>query len=151
MYFTTKTNTGVYLFLCAMCALNRLSSRCKKEFTMERVQAKTKQGYPGPYHSPRTILIFSCKPKTFPSHSIRVGTRPCCLFICLSKQTKQNLRYQIRGVVARDIVCRFPNIQTKQKIYKKKNNRQTNTKEGRALLFVFLSFFPIIKSKIKTN
>lgn len=43
--------------------------------------------------------------------------------------------------VARDIVFRFPNIQTKQKIYKKKNNRQTNTKEGRALLFLCLLFF----------
>ena len=51
--------------------------------------------------------------------------------------------------VARDIVFRFPNIQTKQKIYKKKNNRQTNTKEGRALLFVCLLFF--LRNKAKTD
>ena len=49
--------------------------------------------------------------------------------------------------VARDIVFRFPNIQTKQKIYKKKNNRQTNTKEGRALLFLCLFFFSNYSNK----
>ena len=43
---------------------------------------------------------------------------------------RKNDKYQvwIRGVVARDIVFRFPNI-------------QTNTKEGKALLFVCLLFF----------
>ena len=155
MYFTTKTNTGVYLFLCARWTHYQADTNRNLRWSASK---------PRPnrvilvHTTPQWLFSFvSCKPKTFPSHSTRVGTRPCCLFICLSKQTKQNSRYyntqtEIRGVVARNIVVSFPNIQTKQKIYKKKNNRQTKTKEKRALLFVCLLFlFQLFNQTSKQN
>ena len=161
MYFTTKTNTGVYL--CALCTLNTLSSRCKKEFSMERGQAKTKQGYPGPlpnnyfhfflvkqkpfFHNPLVMAhdlaaclsVFPNKPnkiQDITTNKQKYRQTTIYALSCGEKLSpkvhlwRKNDKYQvwIQGVVARDIVFRFPNI-------------KKNTKEGKALLFVRLLSF----------